>query len=170
MEKFCTGDQQAFNVIFERHAGSVRGYLQRLTGSVSVAEDLTQVAFLSVVKARGRFLPGARLKPWLYAIATNAARDWQRRGKFEAVTADGSLPDTQAAEEESSDQGLQRRVRSAIEALPAAQKEAVVLHRFEGFSFAEIADVAGISESAAKVRAHRGYERLRDLLKEVWDA
>jgi RNA polymerase sigma factor (sigma-70 family) len=170
MEQFCAGDERAFSVLFERHAAAIRGYLLRLTGNGSAAEDLTQVSFLSVVRARGRFLPGARFKPWLYAIATNAARDWQRRGRHEVLTEDGAVPDSEVSESESPDSAMQSRVRSALEQLPQAQREAIVLHRFEGLSFAEVAEAMGVSESAAKVRAHRGYERLRELLKGVWSA
>ncbi|MGV3620886.1 MAG: RNA polymerase sigma factor, partial [Archangium sp.] len=74
MERFIDGDQRAFDALFTRHAGTMRSYLQRLTGSAAAADDLTQATFVSVVKGRGRFQRGARVKPWLYAIATNAAR------------------------------------------------------------------------------------------------
>jgi RNA polymerase sigma-70 factor (ECF subfamily) len=67
------------------------------------------------------------------------------------------------------DPGLDRQVRAALAALPEAQREAVVLHRFEGLSFAEIAEAAGVTESAVKVRAHRGYEALRAALRGVWE-
>lgn len=94
MEAFRGGDAQAFDALFRRHAPLVRGYLLRLVmGDHAQADDLVQATFLSVVRARGRFLRGARFKPWLYAIATNAARDARRRRKLEAVTDDGSLPD-----------------------------------------------------------------------------
>jgi RNA polymerase sigma factor (sigma-70 family) len=172
MEQFCAGNTRAFDSLFGRHDAAIRGYLQKLTGSAAVAEDLAQVTFLSLVRARGRFLKGAKLKPWLYAIATNAARDWRRHARFESVTDDGVTPDTETAETPLDDttlqsRALQKRVRDALEKLPAAQREAIVLNRFEGFGFAEIAEVTGVSESAAKVRAHRGYERLRELLKGV---
>ena len=66
------------------------------------------------------------------------------------------------------DPGLEKAVRAALAQLPDAQREAILLHRFEGLSFAEIAEHVGLTESAVKVRAHRGYERLRELLKGVW--
>jgi len=55
-------------------------------------------------------------------------------------------------------------VERALAQLPDSQREAILLHRFEGFSFREIGDLLGVSETAVKVRAHRGYERLRVLL------
>lgn len=168
MERFIDGDATAFDALFARHAPAVRGYLQKLTGSSAAADDLTQVTFVSVVKGRGRFQRGAKVKPWLYAIATNAARDSRRRQKFEAVTKEGELPEHEAEGAPLRDFGLEKAVKSALDQLPEAQREAILLHRFEGLSFAEIAEQVGLTESAIKVRAHRGYEKLRELLKGVW--
>lgn len=168
MESFLDGDARAFDALFARHARGVRAYLQRVTGSGAVADDLTQATFLSVVRGRGRFQQGAKVRPWLYAIASNAARDWRRHAKFETVTDEGEVPDGEAELPPMRDPGLQKAVKAALAQLPEAQREAIVLNRFEGLSFAEIAQHAGVNESAVKVRAHRGYERLRELLKGVW--
>jgi RNA polymerase sigma-70 factor (ECF subfamily) len=166
MARFCQGEAAAFDALFQRYSRPVHGYLTRLTGSPSVAEDLVQVTFLSLVRARGRFQPGARVKPWLYAIATNAARDNQRRNRRpEELTEEGELPATVAADAPGPrDTGLERTVQRALEMLPEGQRIPIVLHRFEGMSFAEIAESMGLTESAVKVRAHRGYARLRELL------
>lgn len=166
MLRFCDGDGKAFDALFARHAAQVRAYLHRVSGSGAAADDLTQATFLSVVKARGRFVRGATFKPWLYAIATNAARDLHRRRRGEELSAE---PQTSEVVEPSvKDAGLEKSVREALVQLPEAWRSAIVMHRFEGMSFAEIADVLGVSEGAVKVRAHRGYERLRELLKGVW--
>jgi RNA polymerase sigma factor (sigma-70 family) len=165
MARFCQGEARAFEALFQRYAGPVHGYLARLTGSPAAAEDLSQQTFLSVVRARGRFQEGARVKPWLYAIATNAARDWQRRRRPEDLTEAGELPATLPAELPAPrDTGLERAVQRALAELPEGQRIPIVLHRFEGMSFAEIAEAMGLTETAVKVRAHRGYARLRELL------
>jgi RNA polymerase sigma-70 factor (ECF subfamily) len=168
MARFSRGDATALDTLFRRHSGAVHGYLRRLTGSRTLSEDLVQQTFVSLVRGRGRFQSGARFKPWLYAIATNAARDANRRGKFERVTDDGAVGSQQTVDPVERDPGLDRQVQAALAKLPEAQREAIVLHRFEGLSFSEIAQATGLSESAVKVRAHRGYEKLRELLKHVW--
>jgi len=169
MERFCTGDASAFEALFKRHSGAVRGYLWRLVRDTSLADDLTQTAFLSVTRARGRFIQGNRFKPWLYAIATNAARDVLRRRREQPTeTGEVLTGDDARVEASEPDKGLEAQVRKALLQLPDAQREAIELHRFGGLSFAEIAEGAGVTESAVKVRAHRGYERLRELLKGVW--
>ena len=167
MTRFCGGDEKAFDALFDRHAPAVRGYLGRLVGNPAQADDLTQTTFLSLVRARGRFLAGARFKPWLYAIATNAARDLKRR-RGEELTPDGELPLGEGEEMAVRDLGMERQVHAALKQLPDAQREAILQHRFHGLSFAEIAAAEGVTESAVMVRAHRGYERLRGLLKGLW--
>jgi RNA polymerase sigma factor (sigma-70 family) len=166
MARFCQGESTAFDALFQRYARPVQGYLHRLTGSQATAEDLVQLTFLSLVRARGRFQEGSRFKPWLYAIATNAARDFQRRGRRpEELTPEGELPVGIPAETAGPrDSGLESAVQRALEQLPEGQRIPILLHRFEGMSFAEVADAMGLTESAVKVRAHRGYARLRELL------
>ena len=162
MERFLGGDASAFEALFVRHAARVHAYLRRMVGPTA-AEDLTQVTFLSVVRSRDRFVRGARFRPWLYAIASNAARDQLRRARFEQPTDTGELPET-AAEDVLPDPALEKAVQGALAQLPVQQREAILLHRFQGFSFGEIAEALGLTESAVKVRAHRGYVRLRTLL------
>lgn len=170
MERFCAGDAAAFDALFSRYSRPLHGYLSRLTADAAAAEDLTQATFLSLVRSRGRFHKGNAVKPWLYAIATNAARDHQRRRRPEALSTDGELPLDAAAEPAlQADVGLERAVRAALAQLPENQREVIVLHRFEGLSMSEIAQTLGAGESAVKVRAHRGYERLRRLLRGLWE-
>ena len=162
MERFIAGDSGAFEVLFQRYSQPIHGYLTRMAGSEAQAEDLTQLTFLSVLRSRERFRPGALFRPWLYAIATNAARDQHRRRRPEE-------PIEQAAGEVEEplaqvDPFQREAVRQALAKLPENQRTPIVLHRFEGLSFAEIAGVVGATETAVKVRAHRGYEKLRELL------
>jgi RNA polymerase sigma factor (sigma-70 family) len=169
MESFCRGDPRAFELLFERYARPIHRYLSRVVRQAELADDLTQTTFLSLVRARGRFQSGAKLKPWLYAIATNAARDHLRK-RQEELTSDGNLPHRAAAEAAPTrDAGLERAVQAALGELPETQRLAIVLHKFEGLSFAEVADALGTTEGAVKVRAHRGYERLRERLRGVWE-
>ncbi len=166
MERFVQGDEQAFSELFRRHAGRLRGTLRRMVGSA--ADDVLQMTFLSIVRSRGRYERDAAFRPWLYTVAVNAARDHLRRHHREEPRASEDLPEPAADPAPLPDPGLSRTVEAALAQLPEAQREAIVLHRFEGFSFREIADLLGVTETAVKVRAHRGYERLRELLKGVW--
>jgi RNA polymerase sigma-70 factor (ECF subfamily) len=163
MERFVQGEESAFSELFARHAPRLHGALRRMVGPAA-ADDVLQSTFLSIVRSRGRYERGAPFRPWLYTVAVNAARDHLRRHRREKVQAPEDLPERAADPVPTPDPGLTRVVEQALTQLPANQREAIVLHRFEGFSFREIGELLGVSETAVKVRAHRGYERLRVLL------
>src|SRR5919109_2094794 len=74
MERLREGDVRAFDALFERYAGAIHRFLTLRVGDGARAEDLTQETFLSVIRARGRYLAGRSFRQWLYAIASNAAR------------------------------------------------------------------------------------------------
>jgi RNA polymerase sigma-70 factor (ECF subfamily) len=128
----------------------------------ALVEDLTQMTFLSVVRSRDRYLRGAPVVPWLLSIAANAARDSLRRKKpgIEEPTATGEPGDV-PVEPVQSDPGLQKQLERALAQLPESQREAVVLHKVHGLSFDQIAEMFGTSSTAVRIRAHRGYEKLK---------
>lgn len=171
MARFCDGDQEAFAVLYNRYAPQLEMFLRRFVRDRALAEDLLQTTFLSFVRARGRYLPTAGLRAWIYAIAANAGRDaLRRRGTrneqpFDPETTAAAL--NVAADDPTlsmSDPTVARAVDEALQQLPAEQREAVLLHKVHGLSFPEVAVALGTTPGAAKVRAHRGYQRLKVLL------
>ncbi len=162
MEQFCSGDQAAFAVLFDRLVRKVQSFLGSMVQDTALAEDLTQTTFLSMMRSRDRYTFGRPVVPWVLTIAANAARDALRRRKLERSNApeeaDGvvhSIP---------TDHGLRRQLQSALGALPVSQREVVVLHKVQGLSFEQVAEATGITATAARIRAHRGYVKLRSLL------
>ncbi len=167
MASFCTGVDASFAILFDRYGAPIHRLMLRLTHDPAIASDLTQSTFLSVVKGRERFVPGSRFRVWLYVIAMNAWRDHRRRATRERLSPDGLVPEGSYLPT-MRDPGLEREVHAALARLPVEQREVIVLHQLEEFSFKEIAELLHVTESAAKVRAHRGYERLRALLGNTW--
>jgi len=165
MARFCRGEEAAFEALYERHAAVVLAFLQRMVRDAALAEDLLQTTFLSVVRARGRYEPNTTVRAWIFAIAANAGRDAlrRRRARREAPAPEGTV-EAAADTEEPRDPAASRAVQDALMQLPVEQREAVVMHKMHDLSFPEIASALGISTGAAKVRAHRGYLRLRELL------
>lgn len=175
MDRYARGDDAAFDDLYRRAAPRVRGFLLRLSGDPSAADDLTQEAFLRVHRARGSFAPGAAAFPWLLAIARNAFRDGVRRAQARPTTSqappsEGETMQYDAGPDARGDEALAARetlelVRRTLAALPVLQREAFVLLRFEGMSVSEAADVLGATEGAVKVRAFRAYEAIRAALE-----
>ncbi len=167
MERFCQGEASAFDALYARHAPGLQGFFRRMTRSEAAASDLLQVTFLHLVKARGRYARGERFAPWFYAIARNAARDYLRlaQHRYEAGAEPEQLEAVVGAEGiELSDPAELQALREALQALPESYREAVVLHQLEGLSFPEVARIVGSTTGAVKVRAHRGYQQLREAL------
>jgi len=161
----AAGHKSCFDKLFARHQGRVWGVLLRLTRNASDAEELTQETFLRVLRQPGLFR-GGRFSSWLFRIALNLARDLARRKKparldhEETAAAGQSDPAEQAAQQE-----MAERVRLALERLPDPQRTALVLSRYEGLDYAEIADIENCSVDAVKQRVRRGLLALSDELK-----
>lgn len=160
------GDRAAFEAIFRRYADRVLGTFRRGGLDDALAQDMLQQTFLHVHRARNDFRLDGKLRPWLFAIAMNVRREhWRRKSR----KPEDQL-DLERHREPSVDPGTSsvsdRLVRRALLELPDNQREVIELHWYEELSFKEIADIVGASHAAVKVRAHRGYEKLRAALKQ----
>lgn len=167
MGRYADGDAAAFQEVYRMLAPAVTGCLRRWVGDPQLAADLTQETFLRVHRARDRYRRGAPPGPWVLTIARRQAIDALRRkgSARDRLTADGVVRDVAApTPDEPTPEWLLQEVRDAVSALPAGQRAVVAMHKLEGRSMAEVAVALGIREGAARVRAHRGYERLRLLL------
>jgi len=171
MALFMRGDEVAFAKLYDRYAPPLSLFLRRFVRDQTLAEDLLQTTFLSFVRARGRYVATTGVRAWLYSIAANAGRDALRRRRArreEPLDFEVTSPEVTAPEWTLSDPHIARALDEALHKLPTDQREAVLLHKLHGLSFPEVASALGTSVGAAKVRAHRGYQRLRVLLA-AWE-
>lgn len=173
MKRYCEGDPRAFEELYAVCAPKLLRYLVRLCGDKSRAEDLLQVSFLKVHKARASYIAGAAPLPWMYTICHRTFLDEVRkRGRSKVVDVGGDVPDQRAAidgrpasEGEPADNSEQlNQTLEALQSLPPSQRQAVVLTKLDGKTMKEAAEIAGTSIGAMKVRAHRGYAALRKTL------
>lgn len=165
MAAYVAGDPAAFRALFERHATGLERVMLRDLAEREEARDLVQQAFLQLHRARLDFDPKQRLKPWLYTIALNLKREHFRRRRRRPELLDSDHADRQATEPRGQQRAEARRSLSwALEQIPHDQREVIELHWLAGLSFPELSASIGITVAAAKVRAHRGYVKLRALL------
>ncbi len=178
MLRWRAGDERAFERLVELHAGPVYALLTRFLGDTPNREDLVQEVFLRVVRARDRYAPSARFSTFLYTIAFNLAANERARAELrrtasldawaggegdapdgrgrELVDPNGVRPDSELARADAGE-----LVRSAIAELPAQQRMALILARYEELPYSEIAVALGSSEKAVKSLIHRARESLR---------
>lgn len=165
MASYQAGRFEAFDEIYARVAPGVRRYLGAKARDAARVDDLVQETFLQMHRARHTFDPAYPLMPWVLAIARHVwlmdLRAASRRPRAAGDEAAMEVP----VQPEAAAYGDRLEVRRALARVPAPRRTALVQHHVLGFSFKEIADRAGIAETAAKLRSSRGMRQLRTLLK-----
>ena len=159
-------DDKAFERLYERHVRDVYRYAAAMLGTAADAEDVTQTTFLNAYRA---FKTGTRPeKPqsWLIAIAHNVCRQRFRQAQRRPheVAFDERVGDGEVTEEVTAPTA--EDLRRALSQLPPNQRAAVVMRELEGGSYAEIAEVLGISVSALETLLFRARRALREQLEE----
>jgi RNA polymerase sigma factor (sigma-70 family) len=168
MLAYGQGDAGAFEALYKRHRGPLYRFVLRAIKQRSSAEELFQEVWIRVIEARSRYASQARFTTWLYTIAHNLLVDHWRKKGLSLVQLDDepavAAPDNPARQAEAR-QSL-ARLMQALEALPAAQREAFLLHEEGGLSVAEIAAATGTNEEAAKSRLRYAMAKLRTAVDE----
>jgi RNA polymerase sigma-70 factor (ECF subfamily) len=166
------GDGSSFALLLDKHRNAVVHFLFRMVQDYPIAEELAQEVFLRVYRSRESYEPSAKFTTWLFRIATHLALNWLRDKKKERGqerldnrqpdSASFQLMDKKPSIEQSLVHGTKLdEVRSAIAALPAKQRTAVLMHKYEEMEYSQIARVLSCSESAVKSLLFRAYESLR---------
>lgn len=171
MTRVGSGDLAALGLLVQRHQGRVVSLAYRLLGDWHRAEDVGQETFLRVYQAARHYQPQAKFTTWLYRIVYNLSIDEQRkvagRSRFQDMPRyDGQDVSADDAAERTEMAAL---VRNAVNELSERQRRAVILHRYEGLSYGEIAIVTGWSRSAVESLLVRAYENLRKSLAKHQD-
>lgn len=165
---FKAGDVQAFDALFTRYRQPIFGYLYRSVGDAAVAEELAQEVFLKVFQHLRRTSNHLRVHAWMYRIATttciDALRTATRRpvlSQDDATLAAAPAPTSADPVERQLQREQHREVRRALNALPTSYLQVLVLRQFEGLSYAESAEVMGISVEAVTSLIHRARQAFR---------
>jgi RNA polymerase sigma-70 factor, ECF subfamily len=166
------GDKTALTILIERHHGLLLGYLYRLVnGDHPLAEDLCQETFYRLLQQRN-YKVGYLFKPWLYAIATNLARDHlkspathtlHQQNNEEGKNWDINDPDP-GPEEQAQAAEQRQEVADAIAQLNEEYRVTLLLRFYQGFSLQEIAETLHLPIGTVKSRLSAGTRRLRELL------
>jgi RNA polymerase sigma-70 factor (ECF subfamily) len=162
------GELDALGELFERHHGPLFGFLCKLTGDRTAAEDLTQIVFQRMLKYRHTYRADGSFTAWMYHLARRCAADHFRRTHTAPHATDPADLHAHADERphaahHAAVQDDHALLRQALARLDHDDREVLLLARFHELSFAEIAGILECSVGAAKVRAHRALQQLRTL-------
>ncbi len=170
------GDLEAFETLVTRHQHSVVGTAAKMLGGAADAEDIGQQVFVRVWKHAARYQPSAKFTTWLMTITRNLVfNELRRRRRSQQVSMDADEGDTirhqfvdeqaVAPSEEMLDSELHEAIDAAIASLPETQRLAIVLRRYEGMPYEEIAEVLKTSVPAVKSILFRARAELKARLK-----
>lgn len=166
------GHREAFGYLVERYQDPLFRYARHMGFGEADARDITQEAFVRAFRHLGRCGDPTRFDGWVFRIAANLCRTFGkklRRRDFEDVQGTNLLDANPGPHEAAERSSRRRRIREALDRLPAEQREAVVLFYLQGHRVREICDRTGASPSAVKMRLKRGREALKSQLAPLFD-
>jgi len=174
------GDDAGYDILIEKYRKPIINFMFRMVHNQAVAEELAQEVFLRVYRSRQTYRAEAKFTTWLYRIATNLgvnhARDTKHERAAQNVYLDepdpetGTTPDvadqTASVEEHLLKAERMKAIRQHVMALPERQRNAVLMHKYQGLDYKQIGEVLKLSESATKSLLFRAYQTLRERLKD----
>jgi RNA polymerase sigma factor (sigma-70 family) len=164
MRRVQEGDLEAYRQFLDEIGPVLFNFVRRRVFNTEMVRDVYQEVLLTLHKARHTYEPNRPLGPWLFTVARNSILDALRKNrKFaDREMPMEVLPDIGELERDGT---LDDQLYQALQSLPESSREAVELLKLEGMSLEEASKKMGISVAALKVRAHRGYKQLRELLR-----
>ena len=170
VRRSLAGEASAFAQLVEKHQRLVFGVALSGARDVAQAEDVAQQAFVEAWRELPRLRDHGRVGSWIAGIARNLARGWSRGRTRRRKREQAALHAQQATVETPLDSALERETRSlvrgALDEIPAAYREVLVLYYMQGRSAAEVATTLGISVDLVKQRLSRGRRALRGSLED----
>jgi RNA polymerase sigma-70 factor (ECF subfamily) len=160
------GDARAFEQLFARYQAPLGRHLGRILNDPAAAEDLVMETFLRLHRHAHRWREGTPVRPWVFTIARNLARNRLRSQRLRAWVPLTAVRE-QAAPPAAARDEIRRRVAAAFAELPAAQREACSLRLLGNLSVEEIARVTRVPPGTVKSRLFYGLRRLRARLADL---
>jgi len=180
MARIAKGDEDAFEILVDRHQAPVLNLVYRFIGDRTQAKDLAQEVFLKVWQSAQDYEPKAKFTTWLYRITANLCfnelkfarrRKWFSFNRFDedsGNTFEETLADNApSAEDLLLEKERSRQISDTLQSLPESQRMALILKRYDGFSYQEIAQVIGCSVSAVESLLVRAKRTLQEKLKNL---
>jgi len=179
MLAYKMGDASALEELFVRYKRPILNYALRILRNLADAEEVVSETFYNLVNKHDNYRVQAKFSTWLYTIAHNIACDkirkkarvvflWFRKDAQSEELEQIDLPDTKDTPDLRAEQAeAAELVKQAVQSLPPAYREAVILREYQGLDYQEISKVMGCSLAKVKVLIFRARERLRRQLQPI---
>ncbi len=158
-------DEQLFEELYEKYANDVLRVSYFYLGDRQQAEDVTQDVFVRLLTNSPDLAPG-REKAWLLKVAMNRCRDLWRASWVKRVVLGSPAMELAPAPGSLEDHMEKQELMAAIRRLPADFRDVILLHYYQGYGIAEIAQMMDVPEGTISSRLSRGRKKLEEILKE----
>jgi RNA polymerase sigma factor (sigma-70 family) len=172
MLKVKAGDLDKMGLLFERHHRPLYGFLFHMTHQRESSEDMVQNVFYRMLRYRHTFSGNGEFTTWMYHLARNVLKDHVKKNKASAQTYNlddlaekiggGPLPNEPVEKKQE-----WNTLQSAMANLSAENREILVLSRFQGLKYQEIARIMEMTEGAVRVRIHRAIQNLKNIYLQI---
>lgn len=162
--KAAAMDERLFEELYEKYANDVLRVSFFYLGDKQQAEDVTQDVFIKLLTTAPDLVPGKE-KAWLLKVALNKCRDTWRNAWVRRVVLGSPAMELVGVEGEMEDRMEKQELLSAIHRLPADFRDVILLHYYQGYGIAEMAQLLNVPEGTVSSRLSRGRKKLEDLLK-----
>ena len=158
-------DDERFEALYTRYANDVLRVSFFYLGDRQQAEDVTQDVFVRLLTNAPDLEPGKE-KAWLLKVALNRCRDLWRAAWVKRVVLGSPALELTPAPDQMDDRLERQELLAAIHRLPSDFRDVILLHYYEGYGIAEMADILHVPEGTISSRLSRGRKKLEDILKE----
>jgi RNA polymerase sigma factor (sigma-70 family) len=163
------GDLAPAAEIYDRYSVPIYNFAYRFLRNSETAEDAVQEVLMKVIRHAGQYKSDAKFSTWVFTITANWCRDYMRRHENKRKEPEAVLQSLHASPEHSPERAAERRenedrIKKALSILNDEQRGAILLSRYQGLSYGEIAQIYGCSEGAIKTRVFRAMEILKKSL------
>lgn len=157
------GDERAYEQLLRELSDAISRYLRRRIGAQDFIDDCVQDILIAVHNARHTYQPNRPFRPWLFAIVRNRSVDYFRKRQRHQKLADAleTNEEVTSTEDNYANEAMHQQL---MDTLPEGSREAIELTKVYGYSNSEAAEQLSISESAVKVRVHRGLNQLKRIV------
>jgi RNA polymerase sigma factor (sigma-70 family) len=162
MSQVRSGVSEMLGVLFDRYQMPLFNFFYKMTADRTVSEDLVQEVFFRILKYRQTYRPNTPFRAWMYQIARNARVDSFRRQRPEVSWEPDIEPAVVPPDSAQQTQETEMLYRALLQ-MPEEKKEVLILSRFQGLKYEEIAQLLGCEVNTVKTRVHRALQELREL-------
>ena len=170
IKKVQEGDHSRMGLLYERHHKSLYAYFYRCTNDANKSEDLVHTVFFKILKNAHQYAGKSKFVYWLFMIARNVQiNDFRKkdplRQSYELNDLDSKKYAVQSPSDTLEKSEQKQLLERALNQLSPEKKEAIILSRYQGMKYKEIAEIAGCKESAIKSRIQRGLLEMREMMQ-----